>query len=73
MSEMNFARKWPQQVIDALGGREPHIGDWYAICCSQDLRRLESQEDIDAAWETLDDVDLGQFFPTKEAALARLL
>ena len=49
------------------------IGNWVSYCCSEDLTRINSQEDVD---DILDDIEEGDSIPmlfeTKEEALREL-
>ena len=57
---MKTLRKDPSgSVVHTSDGRDPfswkvpEIGDWYTLCCHEDLHQIEDQEDLDDVVEEL--------------------
>jgi len=54
----------------------PKVGDWYAFCCEEDLKQIETEDELTEALEEnaewLDEFDwpFYRFFTTREDAVA---
>jgi hypothetical protein len=55
-------------------GVKPKVGHWYTFCCEEDLKQIETDEELaEVVAETYDDGSpLYRFWPTREAAMVDL-